>query len=121
MYNPNLKFFCSHQFWQHSVSINSHTHNCYELVYFHKGSGSLFINEKSYTITPGLIYIVYPNTPHSEMHFADGDVSFLEFDCPDFSKSRLKEIPYDILKHQLICRLMEVIMQEASEQNENYS
>lgn len=121
MYNPNLKFFCSHQFRQHAVSINSHTHNCYELVYFHKGSGSLLINEKSYTITPGLIYIVYPNTPHSEMHFADGDVSFLGFDCPDFSKSRLKEIPYDILKHQLICRLMEMIMQEASEQNENYS
>ncbi len=121
MYNPNLKFFYSHQFRRQSAMVSCHCHNCYELVYFHKGSGTLFINEKSYTITPGLIYIVYPNTPHSEMHFADGDVSFLGFDCPNFPKSKLKEIPYDIPKHLTICRLMELIIQEASEQSENYS
>ena len=121
MYNPTLTFFLSHQLRSENIPVNNHTHNCYELVYFHKGKGTLFIRGNSYQIQPGLIYIVYPNAPHSEIHTADGNVSFLGFDCPNFPQSQLKEGTYNILKHQAIGNLMDSIIREATEQKEHFS
>lgn len=121
MYNPTLNFICYKHSRTKGVPIQLHSHSCYELVYFHKAKGTLNIGNSVYPIYPNMIYLVYPQTPHSEIHLADGCVSFLGFECPNFPRKSIKEITFDILEHENIRALMGVISKEATEQKKNHS
>jgi len=37
----------------------------YQLMYFVRGKGTYFLGDEEYTITPGCIILIKPNTPHT--------------------------------------------------------
>ena len=63
--NCELKF-CARQQYQHSYDIQSHTHPCYELVYYLSGSGTTTIGKNSYNFSENTFCFSRPNEIHSE-------------------------------------------------------
>ena len=121
MYSPHLIFFCSNKNRPRNSEVYSHAHSCYEIVYFNKANAALTMAENTYHLGDGTIYIVYPDTPHSEIHFDSGNIMFLGFECEGFPHSAIKENIYNILHHENIRNIMNKIIKEAVEQKENYS
>lgn len=120
MKNPKLTFIFKEPRGG-KTAVNSHSHTSYELVFFHKADGSLFVGENSYPLQSGTIYVVYPNTLHSEEHYSSGNVTFLGFECDNFPKEISNGIPYNFHMHKRISDLIETILNETREQNEFYS
>lgn len=121
MYSPHLIFFCSNKNRPQGSEVYNHAHSCYEIVYFNKANATLTMSENTYHLEDGTIYIVYPDTPHSEIHLNSGIVTFLGFECESFPRSVIKENIYNILHHENIRNIMNRIIKEAVEQKENYS
>ena len=58
----------------------SHTHPCYELVYYVRGEGITTIGDQSFRYKPNTYAIIHENTPHSEVHSTKTEVLFFAFD-----------------------------------------
>lgn len=119
MYSPKLNFYFK-ETRPSSLTVTSHTHTCYELVYFENVNGTLKIENTSFPLKPGSLYFVYPGTSHSEIHSSDYSVIFLGFDCDKFPKHKLEETVYNVLDNKLIHSLLLRIIDEATNQKENY-
>lgn len=120
MQNPSLTFFSLMQGREKNTSVGRHMHDCFEIVCFDKANGVLTIHENTYPLQDGTLYLVYPNTPHSEVHFSGAAVSFLGFRCPDFPRHAIKEAAFPMLRHEEIGSMMKKIMREATEQRPHY-
>ncbi len=120
MQNPSLTFFSLMQGRGKNTSVGRHMHDCFEIVCFDKANGVLTIHENTYPLQDGTLYLVYPNTPHSEVHFSGAAVSFLGFRCPDFPRHAIKEAAFPMLRHEEIGSMMKKIMKEATEQRPHY-
>ena len=120
MQNPSLTFFSLMQGREKNTSVGRHMHDCFEIVCFDKADGVLAIHENTYPLQDGTLYLVYPNTPHSEVHFSGAAVSFLGFRCPDFPRHAIKEAAFPMLRHEEIGSMMKKIMREATEQRPHY-
>ena len=120
MQNPSLTFFSLMQGREKNTSVGRHMHDCFEIVCFDKANGVLTIHENTYPLQDGTLYLVYPNTPHSEVHFSGATVSFLGFRCPDFPRHAIKEAAFPMLRHEEIGSMMKKIMKEATEQRPHY-
>ena len=120
MLNPSLTFFSLMQGRGKNTSVGRHMHDCFEIVCFDKADGVLTIHENTYPLQDGTLYLVYPNTPHSEVHFSGAAVSFLGFRCPDFPHHAIKEAAFPMLRHEEIGSIMKKIMKEATEQKAYY-
>lgn len=120
MQNPSLTFFSLMQGRGKNTSVGRHMHDCFEIVCFDKANGVLTIHENTYPLQDGTLYLVYPNTPHSEVHFSGAAVSFLGFRCPDFPRHAIKEAAFPMLRHEEIGSMMKKIMREATEQRPHY-
>lgn len=57
-----------------NTKIPSHSHNYSELVYYVSGNGKTTIGDTEFCFLANSISIIPPNTPHSEVHFADCEV-----------------------------------------------
>ncbi|MBE6761279.1 MAG: helix-turn-helix domain-containing protein [Ruminococcaceae bacterium] len=60
-------------------SVNFHSHNYHELVYYGFGDGETTIEDKKYHFTNNCFFLIPPNVVHNEIHNADGEVICLEF------------------------------------------
>ena len=120
MQNPSLTFFSLMQGRGKNTSVGRHMHDCFEIVCFDKANGVLTIHENTYPLQDGTLYLVYPNTPHSGVHFSGATVSFLGFRCPDFPRHAIKEAAFPMLRHEEIGSMMKKIMKEATEQRPHY-
>lgn len=120
MQNPSLTFFSLMQGRGKNTSVGRHMHDCFEIVCFDKANGVLTIHENTYPLQDGTLYLIYPNTPHSEVHFSGAAVSFLGFRCPDFPRHAIKEAAFPMLRHEEIGSMMKKIMKEATEQRPHY-
>ena len=49
-----------------SISQHSHGHGCYEIHYVPSGCGYITMNDKSYALAPGCLYVAGPLTPHAQ-------------------------------------------------------
>lgn len=74
--------FCITKQYPCAYSVQSHTHPCFELVYYAAGSGTVVINEKHYTFSKGTFVLAPPNVIHSE--FSSGAVTAI---CIGFDSS----------------------------------
>ena len=59
--------------------FRSHSHDCYELVYFLAGSGRALIGDAYHKVTPHSYYIVPPYTEHTEDIHGYGEILFIGF------------------------------------------
>lgn len=121
MYKAKLNFFYDNVSLDKNTLVTTHSHNCFEIVYFSKANGTLTINDSNMHIDSGTIYLIYPGTNHSEIHYIDGKVSFIGFECSDFPKSILHEGIYEISNHKKIYNLIQLIIEEGTSQKKNYS
>jgi len=119
LYSPKLNFYFK-ETRPSSLTVTSHTHTCYELVYFENVNGTLKIENTSFPLKPGSLYFVYPGTAHSETHSNDYTVVFLGFDCDNFPEHILKETVYNLPENKRIHSLLLRIIDEATNQEENY-
>ena len=89
-----------------------HSHNCYEIIYFLSGNGTINIDGTSYPITANTCCIIPPNTKHTELLTTYGEIVFIGFDLNDL------EIEKSILKvsDKSILTLFERIIEEYSSQ-----
>ena len=120
MYNPHLNFYYSAKH-PHAQTVEVDTHDCYELVYFIHANATLAIGSKQYQLKSGDFYIVYPHTPHSEVHIESRTVLVLGFDTNDFPRDVLQETLYRIKNHDKIRHIIELIVSEAIRQELNYN
>jgi len=80
-----MKRFIQHEFlkvshftmshWEHPV----HTHNHFELVFIHKGSGTHSLSGMDYRYTPGMLFIISPSDYHTFTIEAPTEFTFLKF------------------------------------------
>lgn len=72
---------------QHDTKNNEfklHTHNCYEIIFFVSGKGSIFIDNKTFPVTPFSYCIIPPHTEHTEILENNSKIQFIgfKFNCP---------------------------------------
>ena len=72
---------------QHDTKNNEfklHTHNCYEIIFFASGKGSIFIDNKTFPVTPFSYCIIPPHTEHTEILENNSKIQFIgfKFNCP---------------------------------------
>ena len=60
-------------------SVNFHSHNYHELVYYAFGDGKTTIDGQTYHFTNNCFFVISPGEVHNEIHDADGEVICLEF------------------------------------------
>jgi len=65
--------------WHGSRSIPGHNHDCYQLDYFYKGTGSVSIGQTEYTVRAGDLFIVNPNIHHDSRAAIDRPMEGISF------------------------------------------
>ena len=60
--------------------IASHSHSCWELVWYENGDGETVIGEKQYAFSKNTFALIPPNTLHDERHLQDANLSCIGFD-----------------------------------------
>ena len=48
-------------------TIEEHSHQCFELVYYIKGSGNVFAEDKKYSFNAGKVMLILPREKHKEI------------------------------------------------------
>lgn len=71
--------FCTRQSYPKNYSIQSHTHPCYELVYYLQGEGTTTINQTQYDFRPNTFIVTSPNEIHKESSKGPVSVKFIGF------------------------------------------
>lgn len=71
--------FCTKHSYQNNYSIQSHTHPCYELVYYLEGEGTTTIGETQYSFRPNTFIVTAPNEIHKESSDGSVSVKFIGF------------------------------------------
>lgn len=78
MFDANLCFSMSHQDLI-DYHVDSHTHDCYEIVYYIDGTGVSKIREKEYDYSGHTFCIIPPNTMHSEWTTSEANLLYIGF------------------------------------------
>ncbi|MBB3071924.1 AraC family transcriptional activator of pobA [Paenibacillus baekrokdamisoli] len=78
MFTKQLKFsfLFSHKF---NTEISLHQHDCYELVYYLRGSGTTTIDNTAHTYSENTFSIIQPRTYHNELHHEATELICLGF------------------------------------------
>ncbi|MBW7459231.1 helix-turn-helix domain-containing protein [Paenibacillus sepulcri] len=64
--------------------VDFHKHNCYELVYYITGTGTMNLNGEMLRYTPNSMTVTRPNYMHDERHEEATDVIFFGYLYDDF-------------------------------------
>ncbi|MFD0958680.1 helix-turn-helix domain-containing protein [Paenibacillus chungangensis] len=59
--------------------VDFHNHNCFEIVYYVRGTGEMMIEKDSYRYGPGTISMTRPKLYHDERHDEETEVIFIGF------------------------------------------
>jgi AraC-like DNA-binding protein len=113
------------EFFYHSVreqnkDIPFHSHQCYELVYYLRGSGQTVMGEREYSFQSSEFAIVRPRTLHDERHHEATEVMFAGFSCA-VPVPEIAEGIYSDLPGQPICCLMKRMAVEMQQQQTYYT
>lgn len=95
--------------------VSLHTHNYYELVYYHTGSGDTTICGSCHGFSSRTLVLIPPGVPHDERHRIGGELYCLSF---------RSENPFPVLLRQdpdgQILRLLRDLLEESTRQAIGY-
>ena len=74
----HVEFFINTKY-EDAYRVQPHNHNCYELVYYKKGSGKSVISSKTCHFKEDTFIIVKPGSVHSESSSIGSEVMFVGF------------------------------------------
>lgn len=96
---------------------HSHTHKCYELIYYFSGNGYCDIGNKRYDYAEHNCVIIPPNTKHNDFHLEP-----CRLFCLGFSIARDKSLPSGVFpdRNQSIMRYVEIISSEFKDKPNDY-
>ena len=57
--NPNIRFHC-----RHTLDFPQHTHDVMEVVFVHRGTATVVCGSQRYELSPGDLFVAFPNQPH---------------------------------------------------------
>ena len=103
--------FLYYTFYENLLHIDCNCHNCYEIVYYVRGSGETIINGCSYKYGEGTFSIILPNNYHSEKHEEKTEVIYINFDCTNLLFELLNGVYFDSYS-KTIFNLMEKMKKE---------
>lgn len=95
--------------------VGFHNHNCYELVYYEKGSGTTTLQDKTYAFSENTYTVIPPRLFHNESRQVDGHVICLTFQgaSPVFQ-------PFNRDDSGEIKRFLHILLEEIREQRYGY-
>lgn len=105
-----------------NTHIPPHQHECYELVYYIKATGSSNIGAKNFHYRPSSFAIIPPGYKHDEKHIPEGEaeVLFIGFLCDNARLSSLAGV-YDDDKEQTVLQTLLRIKLEFQRKREGFS
>jgi len=99
--------------------VDFHKHNCYELVYYLTGTGTMNLNGELLRYTPNSMTVTRPNYMHDERREEATDVIFFGFLYDDFPVPLRNGIVQDSEQHDIL-RLVLSMKEELLEQKAHY-
>ncbi len=112
----NIRFLGKHNTERNEFRL--HSHDCYEIIYFLCGTGTILLGNEAYPVSPDTYCILSPGTEHTECLGVCGEIIFIGFDCNDTSLC-LKEGVYQATDPS-IPLFFEKIIDEYKCQHSNY-
>lgn len=83
--DARLSFVSNHFLTNPGYSVQTQTHSCHEFVFYDAGChGKTIINGVEYEFKSGDMVINRSGVPHSEIHFGNGNLRFIGFECDNF-------------------------------------
>ena len=119
MFDSNICFSMRQQNLNNYYAAN-HFHECYELVYYIRGTGISTIGGIPFTYSDNSFCIIPPNTHHSEQTHTETDLMYIGFQY----NNSLGELPITMIddsKKLSIFHPMNNILQEMSDREANYT
>jgi AraC-like DNA-binding protein len=117
--NGKLDFF---YYRTHEIDsyVEFHKHECFELVYYICGSGTMQLNGQALRYVPNSVTLTRPNYMHDERHDEFTDVIFCGFLYDDFPVNLANSVIYDNA-HKEILALMLSMKEEILSQKQHYT
>ena len=104
---------------QHDTRNNEfklHTHDCYEIIYFASGSGSVRIGDMTFPVAAHSCCIVPPQCEHTEQLGQDSKIMFIGFEY----SSDGRELTGTVFQHAEIGTLFQKLFSEYKQQAVGY-
>ncbi|GIQ64807.1 hypothetical protein PACILC2_33750 [Paenibacillus cisolokensis] len=99
--------------------VDFHKHNCYELVYYVTGTGTMNLDGELLRYTPNTMTVTRPNFMHDERHDEATDVIFFGFRYDDFPVPLRNGLVPDSERRDIL-RLVLSMKEELLEQKRHY-
>lgn len=96
-----------------------HQHNCYELVYYKSGTGTMNLAGELLQFRPHTFTLTEPNHMHDEKHTQDTDLQFIGFTISDSTISLRNGVYHDD-KEMTVGNLMNTIEHELQHKHPHY-
>lgn len=106
-----LDFF-SYQTNPVDFEVPSHTHNCYELVYYVTGRGTTTLDQKQHVYHNNSFSIITPKTLHNEFATAETQMIYFGFKYDDMPIHLTNGIYQDVPGNQTILQLLKEMKAE---------
>jgi AraC-like DNA-binding protein len=103
--NGKLEFF---YYSSHDIGsyVDFHKHDCFELVYYVSGSGTLHLNGQTMYYVPNSIALTRPNYMHDEKHDEFTEVIFFGFLYDDFPVSLTNSVIQDTPQKDILALVL---------------
>ncbi len=74
--------FCASGEYASPYTIGSHTHPCWELIYYENGCGEVIIDSAKYDFAPNTFALIAPGSNHAERGAAQTKICYIGFTVP---------------------------------------
>lgn len=108
--------FATKRSYNKNYSVQSHTHPCYELVYYLEGEGTTTIGENVYHFHPNTFIVTAPNQIHKESSEETATVKFIGFST---DSEELKSGLYEDV-NGIVLKTIDEIFEELRAQQAQY-
>jgi AraC-like DNA-binding protein len=112
--NGKLDFFYYASYPEHTY-VDFHSHNCFELVYYVSGTGTMNLGGRILNYSPHSMTFTRPNHMHDERHDEASEVIFFGFLYDDDPISLPNALIFDTDQHEVLQLLLKM-KKEAIEQ-----
>ncbi len=75
--------FCASGAYATPYTIGSHTHPCWELIYYVNGNGAVIVDREKYEFSPDTFSLIAPHATHAEKGCAQTEILYIGFTAPD--------------------------------------
>lgn len=105
--------FITHQHMVENQFVPDHTHDCWELVFYHSCAGVSKIGDTEFEFNKNTFAVIPPHSPHNELHHKSGSLSFIGF----YSESaQIAPGIYSDSENQMLGRSIDLILSEFQSQ-----